>query len=806
MTTKFFSFLALMGLLFLTPSFAQKDQGCKEPPPCVANATLENASSSPGGNMNSSGAMTVFNWYVSNGTPSFWADVPIGGGVNSVWMWSYSGRGEGIYTCFRFRRGVRYRVCMWVRNSNTQTGGNLLVRAVNGLTQDFSVTSPNINPTTAQLISNTYTHSANWRFESYDFTANGNYSQLQILPYRTLPAGSPAEQYELAVDLVSVLEIPTQLPSGMTVECNSNVVVNSGVSQPCVNVEWSGPGGFNASGPVMNIPNIANTQAGLYEMRIATESGCTFTHNFTINVVGNCEPKLCEKAPDCIINGQLDAPGFGDLNTSAATTVNGWYVSHGTPTVSMETSVGRAPTVIWMWSYSSRGEGIFTCYRFQKGKRYRVCLDVRNTNMQNGGNLLVRAANDLTINSASNINPPNMQLIDGSFTHSSSWTTVSYDFVANDDYNFLQILPFRTGSASSQAEQYELMVDNISVIEMIQMPEEIRVRCGDDVVYNLQGNTCYTYEWFGPGSFYSSGPGLYIPNVNNSHSGMYTLNITSNTGNCVYSANFYITVEGECIRCEKAELDIKYKGCNPIQFYSASNVPGSIVNYYWSFGDGTTSTLANPVKYYGASGVYEVCLTVVFNLNGETCCKTICTKVKVCKLEQQNGPQRQTNLDFEFIYSGDNEVKITNIQVDKNYVVEDMLWSVDNISVSKVYNPFILLGGGSEICLDAQVTGQHNNTESVRVCKAVYSPKNVQTSDFEIFPNPTDGTFHIKDPAKEIMRIDVFSTTGQLVQTKITDAPMQDTHTIDISAFAKGTYMVKITTTQKSVSKIVVLK
>ncbi|MBU0489614.1 MAG: PKD domain-containing protein [Bacteroidetes bacterium] len=37
---------------------------------------------------------------------------------------------------------------------------------------------------------------------------------------------------------------------------------------------------------------------------------------------------------------------------------------------------------------------------------------------------------------------------------------------------------------------------------------------------------------------------------------------------------------------------------------------GSIVSRTWNFGDGTTSNALNPVHYYGAAGMYTVCLTV----------------------------------------------------------------------------------------------------------------------------------------------------------------------------------------------------
>lgn len=51
------------------------------------------------------------------------------------------------------------------------------------------------------------------------------------------------------------------------------------------------------------------------------------------------------------------------------------------------------------------------------------------------------------------------------------------------------------------------------------------------------------------------------------------------------------------------------------------------VSYYWSFGDGTTSTAQYPWHYYTHSGTYYVCLTVVADTAGLTC--TSCDTVQV---------------------------------------------------------------------------------------------------------------------------------------------------------------------------------
>ena len=63
-----------------------------------------------------------------------------------------------------------------------------------------------------------------------------------------------------------------------------------------------------------------------------------------------------------------------------------------------------------------------------------------------------------------------------------------------------------------------------------------------------------------------------------------------------------------------------------VQFEDLSTTAsGSIISWSWDFGDGTTSSLQNPVHTYTTGGSYTVCLTIY----GDSCQNTHCTTVQV---------------------------------------------------------------------------------------------------------------------------------------------------------------------------------
>jgi PKD repeat protein len=79
-----------------------------------------------------------------------------------------------------------------------------------------------------------------------------------------------------------------------------------------------------------------------------------------------------------------------------------------------------------------------------------------------------------------------------------------------------------------------------------------------------------------------------------------------------------------------------------VQFTSTSIPMQNTTSHYWTFGDGTTSTLVNPLHIFPGPGTYTVCLTIVNTINGCTDdeCHTIvigpvpqqfCLSGKICK-------------------------------------------------------------------------------------------------------------------------------------------------------------------------------
>jgi YD repeat-containing protein len=66
-----------------------------------------------------------------------------------------------------------------------------------------------------------------------------------------------------------------------------------------------------------------------------------------------------------------------------------------------------------------------------------------------------------------------------------------------------------------------------------------------------------------------------------------------------------VAVAGDDIT-EQIQLDIQFNGSNSYD----QNAGGTIVSYDWDFGDGSSSTVMNPIKQYGLPGTYKVTLTV----------------------------------------------------------------------------------------------------------------------------------------------------------------------------------------------------
>src|SRR5688572_33324779 len=68
-------------------------------------------------------------------------------------------------------------------------------------------------------------------------------------------------------------------------------------------------------------------------------------------------------------------------------------------------------------------------------------------------------------------------------------------------------------------------------------------------------------------------------------------------------------------------------GGTTVSFYDSSFTMGVITGYSWSFGDGSMSTLVNPVHIYTSPGSYLACLTITGFVQNQLCTSTFCDTI-----------------------------------------------------------------------------------------------------------------------------------------------------------------------------------
>ena len=186
---------------------------CTNPPDCIQNPgfTINNGT----GDVND---LVLPGWYVSHITPTLMGG-PGSQDPYSVWMWSYSGFGEAIYTCFNFRAGHTYRICIDMRcDNNYATHGIDSIIAINaamgGTGAYFFIQASNGNlayPTNpgCQVIARDFIVNPNWRTYTYTFTPTANYGYLWLFPYMSIVSNEHInwDAYRMQIDNVHAEEV-----------------------------------------------------------------------------------------------------------------------------------------------------------------------------------------------------------------------------------------------------------------------------------------------------------------------------------------------------------------------------------------------------------------------------------------------------------------------------------------------------------------------------------------------------------------------------------------------------------------------
>ena len=103
---------------------------------------------------------------------------------------------------------------------------------------------------------------------------------------------------------------------------------------------------------------------------------------------------------------------------------------------------------------------------------------------------------------------------------------------------------------------------------------------------------------------------------------------------------FILGVAGFCVSGQTADTIMTNTSChasflanpdplNPMTIHFQDQSSGQITHWQWSFGDGSTTTLQNPVHTYAAGGTYFVCLTVSNSDSGNMCHDVSCVAITI---------------------------------------------------------------------------------------------------------------------------------------------------------------------------------
>jgi PKD repeat protein len=159
--------------------------------------------------------------------------------------------------------------------------------------------------------------------------------------------------------------------------------------------------------------------------------------------------------------------------------------------------------------------------------------------------------------------------------------------------------------------------------------------CSAAFSFSAVGSSVYFYPYSNSGNitsyFWSFGDGsssaLAYPVHAYNAAGLYNV--------CLYAVFSSGCVDTVCstiaisnANCQ-ASFNIYNTGGNSYVFQNTSNIDSTLTTSfsYWTFGDGTTSTMWNPSNTYNAPGYYSVCLTIIDSAAG--CSNTYCDSIFV---------------------------------------------------------------------------------------------------------------------------------------------------------------------------------
>ncbi|MBL7764772.1 MAG: PKD domain-containing protein [Chitinophagaceae bacterium] len=249
--------------------------------------------------------------------------------------------------------------------------------------------------------------------------------------------------------------------------------------------------------------------------------------------------------------------------------------------------------------------------------------------------------------------------------------------------------------------------------------------CNASFISAQSGNTvAFTNTASGPGTItgyswnFGDGGTSSLPNPTHTYLNGGSYNV------CLTITGISAGLSYTCVWCDSVTISNTGSTCNANYVYTStgttfifnntSTAPGPITGYSWNFGDGGTSSLANPTHTYSNSGWYQVCLTIWGGtiVGGFQC--TYCDSIYV-----SGGGTTGCNASFLTTVSG-SLAAFTNTSTAPG-TITSYAWTFGDGGTSSLTSPThtYATGGSYLVCLTISGIDSNNTSFTCTYCDSV---------------------------------------------------------------------------------------
>ncbi|QQS30900.1 MAG: hypothetical protein IPM47_08250 [Sphingobacteriales bacterium] len=404
---------------------------------------------------------------------------------------------------------------------------------------------------------------------------------------------------------VTVHQTPATVITGSTVVCVGNTITLNATGGG-VSYQWSGPGGYTASGETISRTGATTAMSGTYYVTVTGSGGCTATASKTVNVTSSLSAVITGPSVFCTGNNiSLTASGGsvyswfgpGGFTSSDATFVrpNATTAMAGLYTVTVSDGAGCSAT-------ASRNITVNISPTANITGNNSVCAGKNITLYASGGNSYAWSG------------PNGFSTVGSTLNRTAATVAMSGTYTV-------------TVTASGGCTATASMFVTVHPLPVVTITGPSSVCAGTTLTLTATGGG--TYAWSGPGGFTATGATMNRTNMTTTMGGLYKVTVTG-SGGCTATASKSITVlaapnatiTGSSSLCAGGTITLTASGG---------------ISYAWSGPDGFTATGSVVTRTNATTAMSGIYVVTVSNSAG--CTKTASRVVTVnsCKFEGETG-------------------------------------------------------------------------------------------------------------------------------------------------------------------------